>query len=567
MPRATRALVLLLDAGLVAASALALLTALDPGLRIPLGPVTLSINTPVRPTLVALTLAALRTFWTPPAGQTARIALTHLLLASLVATSIGYWFRYLTTVAGGADSYGYISAARLLAAGRLIAPQPDADWLPIAALSPLGYTPHADGASIVPIYPLGYPAFIALTSVILPADVAPYLVAPALAILVLVLSHRIATAWTGDATTAWLATALVAWDPLVITYAKQPMSDIPATALVLAAVWCLTRPAPAPLLAGLATGAAFVIRPGGVGAIAALTVLAAWRGRPLLPSLARFAAGVIPFVAVQAALHWILFGTPWQTGYGSLGDLYAGASVAGNAAIYLRALTTTHLVVWVPLVLAGLWVLRNSISWWIVLLLVLSLTPYLLYFRFDHWETLRFVLPAVVLLNVAAAAGAAAVIGRGLPSALAPVGVVALALWTFVNTGTFLRREGVPMLMEQERRYVATATFLADRTTPETLVFAGQHSGSIRHYAGRTTIRWDVIDPATLPAIVNEASRRGRPTVAALDRDEQPQFRERFAASLSANGSEFAQVALLPLGQLRDVQIWELAPASSTEAR
>ena len=169
-------------------------------------------------------------------------------------------------------------------------------------------------------------------------------------------------------------------------------------------------------------------------------------------------------------------------------------------------------------------------------------------------------LPAVVLLDIAAAVGAAALIDRGLHPRLEPIAIAALSLWTFAHAGTFLGREGVPTLMEQERRYTVTASWLADRTTPETLVFAGQHSGSIRHYAGRTTVRWDVLDPADLGPIVGEARRRGRPTVAALDRDEQPLFRDRFAAAMTSSGREEASVHLLPLVQLRDVQIWEIAP-------
>ena len=121
-PRATPVVVGLLDAGIVATTALALLTTLDPGLRVPLGLLAVSVNTPIRPALIALTLAALRLRW-PPSTRSS-LTSTHLLLASLAAASVGYWLRYLTTVSGGADSYGYISAAGLLADGRLITPSP-----------------------------------------------------------------------------------------------------------------------------------------------------------------------------------------------------------------------------------------------------------------------------------------------------------------------------------------------------------------------------------------------------------------------------------------------------------
>jgi hypothetical protein len=67
---------------------------------------------------------------------------------------------------------------------------------------------------------------------------AVFFVAPCAAAITLLLVHRLTRQWY-DAETALVATALVAWNPLFITYAKQPMIDVPATmwmvlALVLA---------------------------------------------------------------------------------------------------------------------------------------------------------------------------------------------------------------------------------------------------------------------------------------------------------------------------------------------
>jgi hypothetical protein len=89
-----------------------------------------------------------------------------------------------------------------------------------------------------------------------------------------------------------------------------------------------------------------------------------------------------------------------------------------------------------------------------------------------------------------------------------------------------------------------------------TLVLAGQHSGSLRHYARRTTLRWDVIAPQDLAPVVREARRRGHAVYAALDADETSPFHERFTAVS-------ASVTLLPGAQVRDVQIWELVPSET----
>jgi hypothetical protein len=381
-----------------------------------------------------------------------------------------------------------------------------------------------------------------------------------MAALMLVLIHRIAHHWIGDTPGAWLAVCLAAWDPLVFTYATQPMSDIPAAAWLLAAIWCLVRPAPMPVIAGIAAGASFLTRPGGLGAIAAVGLLAAIRVRPSLPALVRFGAGLAPGVVLQAALQWLLFGSPWRTGYGQLGDLYSGATLLENAAIYGRALGETHPALWVPLAVLGLVALwRRGMALWILLMLAASLIPYLLYLEFDHWETLRFVLPAVVLLDITAAAGVVLVLDRVAHPVMRAAALAVIAALASVHARTFLDTEGVPQLMEQERRYVLAAEWIDQQTPSGSLIFAGQHSGSLRHYARRTTLRWDVIAPGDLAPVVREARRRGHAVYAALDGDERSPFRDRFARALQPSGAAgWETVTMLPGAQVQNVQIWEL---------
>ena len=70
---------------------------------------------------------------------------------------------------------------------------------------------------------------------------AVFLVAPVMALLTLALVYRAARDWF-DAEVALLAVAILAWNPVFVTYAKQPMSDVPATAWVtLAIVLALQR--------------------------------------------------------------------------------------------------------------------------------------------------------------------------------------------------------------------------------------------------------------------------------------------------------------------------------------
>jgi len=568
---------LLLDLLIVATGAVLLLTWMTGGLLIPIGVATVSVRQPLRPAVILVGLLAARYLFRAGQRIVRRETWPDLPLLTLSAAAVGYSLVYLTTNCGGADSYGYVSAALLIRHGTLSVPQPDLSWLPasnaLSVLTPLGYAPRALDGTIVPHYPLGFPALIAVASLVFPTSIAPYLVSPICGVAALVLTYLIASRLTAQHATAWLAVALVAWDPLVMTYAKQPMSDLPAAVFFLVALWCLLRDQPATLSAGLAAGAAFVIRPGGLGAIAALGVLAIWlNSRPATGDSARrfgdqvragvmFAIGVMPAIAFQALLQWRLFGSPLRTGYGALEELYAGQSLADNARIYSEALLMTHVPIWLLLVVSAFIDPRiRGFAAWSLVLIAASITPYLLYFRFDHWETLRFILPAVIVLDILAAAGAARLLQRVTPVFRAAA-IIALAAFVAIHAGTFLRRQGVPLLMDQERRYTLTADWIDQYTPATTLVIAGQHSGSVRHYAGRTTLRWDLLDPRDLEPVVRGARERGRPVFAVLEGNEQAAFRDRFAPVL-ASQTDVTGVRLLPGAQVRNVQIWEVVPAT-----
>ena len=81
------------------------------------------------------------------------------MLLTAICGSVEAWFRFLLTTIGGADSYGYVSASRMIAGGRLIDPAPIAEWLSaanrLAIASPLGWTPAPDGSGIAPTFPIG----------------------------------------------------------------------------------------------------------------------------------------------------------------------------------------------------------------------------------------------------------------------------------------------------------------------------------------------------------------------------------------------------------------------------
>ena len=60
-----------------------------------------------------------------------------------------------------------------------------------------------------------------------------------------------------------------------------------------------------------------------------------------------------------------------------------------------------------------------------------------------------------------------------------------------------------------------------------------QHSGSIRYYSGRLTLRYDWLDGDWLDRAIEVLERSGRPVYVLLDDWEEPAFRERFAGQRS----------------------------------
>lgn len=491
----------------------------------------------------------------PWADRVVRIALVALSLAGVL-----YWATYFVAYCGGSDSYGYVSASRALLDGVLIQPQEVASWLPVAnpldVATPAGWVPAADRSGIAPQYPLGLPMLMAVATLI-GGRLGPFVVPFACGVVSLGLVHQIARAAYGPRA-AWLATTMVSWSPLVVAYAIQPMSDVPATMWVLVAVWALLRPRPHLFVAGIATGVAFLTRPGGLGAYFVIGVAAfVLGGQGRVTRAVRFASGAAPFVLALAVIQWRLFGHPLQSGYGALNTLYGGGSVNENLRIFATAVWQTQTPLWVVAVAAS-WVgIERTLPRVAMAVLLGSLVPYLLYLPFDHWETLRFLLPGLVLVTIAAAGGVTTLFARiRRPTGLAPALTVAFGVVCVLLYQSYVREQDTPGLRAAEARYPAVAEHLRNTTPPDAVVFAAQHSGSIRYYAPRLTLRWDLLRAEDLRPSIDALRARGHRVYVALEGSEQQRFARDFAEPLRA-------ISRLPMGQVRNIQLWELTPSTS----
>lgn len=483
--------------------------------------------------------------------------LTRMMMLVAISGSVATWFRFLLASIGGADSWGYVSASEMLRQGRLVDPAPIADWLSasnrLAIASPLGWAPAPDGSGIVPTYPLGLPAVMALFSAI-GGSAAVFFVAPLCALITLALVYRLARQWY-SADTALFATALVAWNPVFIVYAKQPMSDAAATMWTLFALALAMRlSALSGFVGGLAAGAAVMTRPVLLPAAAVIALLSNSKDTPRTRAFAA-AAGVAVVVVIQMFIQQTLFGSPLSTGYGSAGNLFAISHVVPNLKIYGGHIWREIGPVWLVGLFLGLMAARPIPRFSTSLLFGAIAIPYLFYLPFDHWETLRFLLPGLVPLTIVVADGLGKIVRLHTMSNATPA-LTALALLAVAVPAEYTLRHGSAWdIAAVEARYPLAGDWINVNTPPNSVVLANQHSGSLRWYGKRQTLRWDFIDPQQLTTTVRELQSHGATVYVALEGDEVKMFETRFAGVIE-------QLRVDPVGRVRNVSFLRLLAAA-----
>ncbi len=315
------------------------------------------------------------------------------------------------------------------------------------------------------------------------------------------------------------------------------MNDIATGALWLAAA--VAALGARPLATGLLVGLGLLVRPNlaPAGAVALLTVV--WMAaRPLTAGAwhrawrAAVVAGIaaVPGVAAALALNAALYGSPFQSGYGDLGVLFAAAHVPVNVARYGH----TWLMTSSPLVLlsaAAPWLLprdRRAAAWALVLLAGGLAVVYLAYRPFPEWWYLRFLLPAVAITLALSAAAGGAVLTRLRPAAAVPM---ALLLLTFALVWAWRsaeRREAFG-LHALESRFPLAAGVVADRLPPTTIAITLWQSGGLRFWPGREVVVWDALDPAWLDRAIVWLAGHGHPPAIVIEQWEEEGFRQRFA--------------------------------------
>ncbi len=501
--------------------------------------------------------ADLATAWERRDRASRWVAVAASLATLVVGLAWGTW------AASGADASGYVSQAVMWASGQwrieqplaTQVPWPDAGW----TFSPLGYRPAVRPGAMVPTYPPGLPLSMA-PFVAAAGPAGAFLVVPFLGGLAVWLAFLAGRRVSGPTAGAVAAVALAA-SPAFLYQVVQPMSDVPVTAWWLAAL--VFAMAGRPATSGLAAGAALLTRPNlaPLAVVLAVGVAAESLGhrasvRAALAASARFSVALLPAVAVLLLLDQAWYGHPFESGYGQVSGLFAWRNLRPNLARYPRWLLETQS----PFILAGL--ALPVVAWWGqrrngggrgaavgraifgVLFIVSVLACYLFYAPFEEWWYLRFLLPAVAVALVLAAAVAVVVIERLPVAARVPVLVLATVALASGCLRTAMDRRAFD-LRDLEHRYVTAGDFAARHLPPQSVLLAVQESGSLRHYSGRVTLRWDLLDPAWLDRALADLASRGRTPYLVLEAWEETAFRDRFW-----HASEFGRLDWPPAAEV-----------------
>ncbi|MEO5739397.1 MAG: hypothetical protein ABIS29_02250, partial [Vicinamibacterales bacterium] len=189
-------------------------------------------------------------------------------------------------------------------------------------------------------------------------------------------------------------------------------------------------------------------------------------------------------------------------------------------------------------------------------LMGLTLLSYLFYATFNHWFYLRFLLPAYPALFVLMAAGLRTICLKLPVEARVPAAVcfcAALVPYS-VKVG---QDEYIYNQAASEQRYVRAAAEIAARTPATAAVLAVQHSGSVRYYSNRTTVRWDWVPADRLDAVISDMTALGHHPFVVVDDWEEAEFRTRFGPHSRAGRLDWNPMARVTGST--EVRIYDLA--------
>jgi hypothetical protein len=481
----------------------------------------------------------LNQIWT----ATQRHAMTIALCLAIATIAIA--MRMSLFEARASDQFGYVSQATLWAQGDLVVPQPlaaeapwpDATW----TFAPLGYRPGQRAATIVPTYPPGLPLLMA-GAVRIFGPFGAFLVVPLLGG-VAVFATYVLGRYIGGVACGFLASMLLMTSPVFLFQLRQPMSDVPVTAWWVLATALVATPSSAyAFAAGLAASAAILTRPNLVplaGVLGIFILVCSPAGlRTRVRNALIFAVATLPGCVAVALINDHLYGSPFESGYGSTEELFRMEYLGTNLSTYPRWLVETE-TPFILLALLAPWLIRTPLMWLCVALAATLTAAYAFYLPFDNWTYLRFLLPSIPLLLILSG-GVVLHLTRRLSAPLSRWAVVAacvvLMAWRWDSAG-------MQPPHPTDRRFAVVGEFVRDHLPSNAIVLSMQHSGSVRYYSGRPTLRWDLLDPQWLDRSFAFLRSKGYHPVVLLEEWEQPEFTKRFGVHTKSGALDWPPIA------------------------
>ncbi len=548
-----------------------MLLAVSGGIRFTVGGFRVSARSPLAPSLAA---AGLLGAWAWLASRRRAVGgdLTATwsdldrgawtIVIVVAAASAGVAIAFGTFSAAGADASGYLSQAAMWAAGRVRVPDGLVlltGWPADAGMTaPLGWNASIERGWQVPTYGPGLPLLMAMPLRIGGSLLAALTVALSSAVAIVAASaiaFRMAGGSAGLVAAVTLATC-----PVFIFQSTQPMSDVPVTAAWMVCWVLLIVPSTgntatdnrqptlrSVFLSGTACAVAVLIRPNlaPLAIVPFLYLLFVSRRTPgtvgtrgthpgtlgTLGTVGTFTLPVALAGVFLAWLQWRWYGSPLRSGYGSVEDLYSLAYVGPNASRYAGWLITTAPVF--LLAVAGLWLQRNRFVWALAAFALLNAAAYLVYFVFNEWSYLRFLLPALAIASVFVGVAVATFLDR--LAAPMRAGVLIAVVIVVAGVGVSRARSlDVFRLSETHRRVLQIDRYLDSALPDRAVIVAGEQSGAARFDTGHAIVRWEAATPADLERVLTSLVADRRSVWILLDAWEEPLVRDKFAGLAAA---------------------------------
>lgn len=459
-------------------------------------------------------------------------------LVALAAYAV-FLAAQLKIVAGGSDSSGYLNSARLLAEGRLqteLRVPPELGGVTEVNryhFSPQGFGQFAGNPHLPPSYPTGLPLHLAAAGRLFGWEAGPLLVLLAGAVGAVWLCYRAARELGVHYLLAAAGAAMLAGFPVFIFTSIQTLSDTLATTWALAALWCGLRARTSrgwAAACGAALAMAVLVRPTNLLLAPALLVLIGWDVR----RLAAFIAGGLPGAIWFLSYNHFLYGGALRSGYGTIHAAFSltwGWPTAGHFLKWL-ALLLPAVVLLLPLAaFFGDAKRRRELA--ALLLAGGAIVGVYLFYDVSHdvWWCLRFILPAVAALILAAVLGAETLAqrleARGW-RALRVGMACGLMGWTAGLSWHWTRSLHVLYVPGYEQAYADAAKLVRERVPTNALVVCSAFSGALYYYTGLAALVYDSVKPEEFAGYRARTQAAGRPIFAAVfDIEEEDALRTR----------------------------------------